>query len=150
MDVDTGGHRDALLPSILIETGLRVECHDDHFDDGTPDSKWLSRCGKEGWIAVTRDKRIRRDDRSIVSIVKSRAKVLTLIGTWPHDELAKNLVNSVYVIEREVQKQLAPFIAKLHMASPEKKRRGKGGEVVMWRDHTALLSAWKRVRLSEE
>ena len=147
--MDTGGHRDALLPSILIEAGLRVECHNDHFDDGTPDSKWLSRW-EEGWIAVTRDKRIRRDDRSIVSIVKSRAKVLTLIGAWPHDELANNLVNSVYVIEREVQKRLAPFIAKLHMASPEKRRRGKGGKVVTWRDRTALLSAWERMRLSEE
>ena len=107
-DVDAGGHRGARFPSILIDAGLRVECHDDYFEDGTDDSVWLSLCGERGWIAVTKDKRIRSEDRNIISIVENRAIVLTLIGSWSHDMLATNLVNSVYVIEHKTKRLCAP------------------------------------------
>jgi len=39
--------------------GLRIELHDDHFAQGTPDAVWLPVVGKRGWIVLTKDTRIR-------------------------------------------------------------------------------------------
>lgn len=144
-DVDTGGHKNARLPSILIDAGLRVECHDDYFADGTKDSDWLSHCGEKGWIAITKDKRIRSEDRNIISIVKNRAIVFTLIGSWSHDMLAMNLVNSVYVVESKIRKHCAPFIAKIHMASNPARNTGRSGNIVIHQNRTELLDRMKRI-----
>jgi hypothetical protein len=43
----------------LAAEGLRVELHDDHFPQGTPDVVWLTEVGKRGWIVLTKDTRIR-------------------------------------------------------------------------------------------
>jgi hypothetical protein len=43
----------------LTSEGLRVELHDDHFPQGTPDAVWLAEVGKRGWIVLTKDTRIR-------------------------------------------------------------------------------------------
>lgn len=61
-DEDTGCLPHHRLPKILIDAGLRVECFEMHFTrEGDPveDHEWLSLCGKNGWVAVTHDKRIR-------------------------------------------------------------------------------------------
>ena len=50
----------SLFPQILSNAGLHVEKHDDHFPDRkTPDASWLSEVGRNGWFALSRDKRIR-------------------------------------------------------------------------------------------
>jgi len=38
---------------------VRVEQHDDHFGPETTDEEWIGEIGRRGWIAVTRDARIR-------------------------------------------------------------------------------------------
>lgn len=43
----------------LAAEGLRVELHDDHFQQGTLDTVWLAEVGKRGWIVLTKDTLIR-------------------------------------------------------------------------------------------
>jgi PIN like domain len=43
----------------LNAEGLRVELHDSHFRQGTPDADWLPVVGERGWIVLTKDTRIR-------------------------------------------------------------------------------------------
>ena len=57
--------------------------------------------------------------------------------------LAMNLVNSVYVIEREINKHCAPFIAKIHMAS--NRAMGRSGKIVIHQNRTQLLDRMNRI-----
>ncbi|MEZ5583574.1 MAG: hypothetical protein R3F37_13265 [Candidatus Competibacteraceae bacterium] len=42
-----------------MEAGIRIERHDDHFAQDTPDTEWLAEIGKRGWFVLTHDGRIR-------------------------------------------------------------------------------------------
>lgn len=43
----------------LRDAGASVESHDDHFPQDAPDESWLARAGRDGWIVITKDRRIR-------------------------------------------------------------------------------------------
>jgi len=46
---------------------LRIELHDDHFPQDTPDPTWLPVVGAKKWIVLTSDGRIRYRGRSIAT-----------------------------------------------------------------------------------
>lgn len=55
---------DESLDSLSVVTALRdagatVERHTEHFARSVADDVWLTEAGKNGWIVLTRDKRIR-------------------------------------------------------------------------------------------
>lgn len=145
-DEDTGCHQDNLLPSILIDAGLTVECFEKHFERGIEDKEWLSFCGNKGWIAVTKDKRIRLQDASTVSLVESNTRVLTLIGDWPHKELTINLANSIYVLERIVKREKPPCILKLHMAASAARETGRSGKIEVYQNHEQLKAKYSQLK----
>lgn len=145
-DEDTGCHRKNLLPSILIDAGLKVECFEEHFDRGIEDNEWLSFCGINGWVAVTKDKRIRLQDTSTIALVESNTKVLTLIGDWAHKELGINLVNSIYVVARIIKREKPPCILKLHMAAPSARMTGRAGKVEVYRNHAQLKTQYSQLK----
>ena len=47
------------FPEILTAGGLIVRRHADHFAHDTADEIWLKTIGENGWVAITRDGRIR-------------------------------------------------------------------------------------------
>ena len=47
------------FPAALRQAGLQIEQHDDHFGPETLDEEWIGEIGRRGWVAVTRDARIR-------------------------------------------------------------------------------------------
>jgi hypothetical protein len=47
------------MPGALRDARLWVEIHDDHFAQNARDPEWLTGAGKNNWIVVTRDERIR-------------------------------------------------------------------------------------------
>lgn len=145
-DEDTGCLPHHRLPRTLLDAGLRVECFEQHFsrEDEVEDWEWLSLCGKNRWLAVTHDRQIRFEEPSILAIAEHETQVLTLIGSWKHEELAINLVNSIYVVERHARKTAAPCILKLHMAAPHKRDRSRAGVVEVYKDRRTLLREAKR------
>lgn len=57
IDICAWSHR---LSEALTELGAPFVALTQHFPANTPDEKWLSEVGKQGWILLTRDKHIRR------------------------------------------------------------------------------------------
>jgi hypothetical protein len=67
-----------LLVDRLRECGATVEHAGAAFPFGTQDEIWLTACGERGWIALTRDKRIRRRVLEREAIRLSGAAVFAL------------------------------------------------------------------------
>ena len=56
LDRNLGKH---IIADILREAGARVAVHDDHFPTDAKDNEWLPAVGKNGWVVLTKDKRIK-------------------------------------------------------------------------------------------
>lgn len=63
----------------LREVGAKVEVHDDHFHQTTPDVDWLAEVGRRGWVVLSKDDRIRRNriERASLEAAQVRAFFLT-------------------------------------------------------------------------
>jgi hypothetical protein len=68
------------FPSILREAGVRVEQHDDHFAPDTLDEEWIGEVGRRGWIAITRDARIRYSPLALSVLMESGTQLFVLVG----------------------------------------------------------------------
>ena len=63
------------LPETLKASGLVVEAHDDHFGPLTPDEEWLAEVAKRGWLAITRDARIRYSPLALRVLMQTGARL---------------------------------------------------------------------------
>lgn len=66
IDRDTGGR---LLAAALRAEGWRVELHDEHFPQATPDPAWIRSVAERRWAILTCDRNIARKEpeRSLFS-----------------------------------------------------------------------------------
>jgi predicted nuclease of predicted toxin-antitoxin system len=64
------------VPAGLRASGIHVEVHDDHFARDEDDIVWLKACGKNGWVVLTKDERIRRDPAEVRAIIASGAHAI--------------------------------------------------------------------------
>ena len=119
---------------ILRTHGLRVERHHDHFAPDTPDEVWLKEIGKRGWIALTRDRRIRYKPNERDAVMRHRVGLLVIVGAAPFPELARSFVATLPRIERFLSGQGPPFIAKVYRPSPAEinRRSDAQGRVELW------------------
>lgn len=108
------GHQ---FPEKLRAAGLRVERHDDHFDQLTPDSEWIAEVGRRGWVAVTRDARIRYSPLALETLMTSGARLLVIVGRLTTDEAADVFVRQGKRIERLLRNERKPFIGKVRRDS---------------------------------
>jgi hypothetical protein len=58
VDRSLGGR---IVVDALRAAGETAHAHDEHFAADTPDADWLSEVGKRGWVVLTKDKEIRRN-----------------------------------------------------------------------------------------
>ena len=65
IDRDTWSHE---LDSALRAAGIAFERHRDHFAEDTEDVAWIAEIGRRGWVAVTRDQRIRRRPNELAAV----------------------------------------------------------------------------------
>lgn len=105
------------VPEILTTGGLTVHRHMDHFAHDTGDDVWLQAVGANGWVAITRDTRIRYKPNELAAVTKSNARLLVLIGKASFPVLACNFVNTIAKIEEFVMNTPPPFIAKVYRPS---------------------------------
>jgi hypothetical protein len=110
------GHQ---FPAILRAAGLRVERHDDHFDQLTPDSEWIAQIGRRGWVAVTRDKRIRYSPLALETLMTSGARLFVIVGRLKNEEAAATFVRQRNKVERLLSKESKPFVAKIRRDAVE-------------------------------
>jgi hypothetical protein len=87
--------------------------HEDHFAEDTDDVDWLRQVGSNGWVVLTKDKRIRKreDEREALIDAKVRLFVLSVRQNLRGNEMAQTFIRNISRMERMVRKQPAPFIA---------------------------------------
>ena len=123
------------VPDALAAAGYRVERHDDHFDPLALDTTWIREAGKRGWISFShnRDIRYRTQERDMV--MRAGVSLFLLIGHATHDDLARNLVQTMPKVLNLLARRQPPFIAKVYRPSPvEAVSEGKPGRVEVWLD----------------
>jgi predicted nuclease of predicted toxin-antitoxin system len=111
------------MAGILRAADLTVEVHDDHLPQDTPDTEWLAAAGRNNWIVITRDERIRYRvaEKQAIRRAKVRAFVLAAQGDLRAEMLAKNFLKAIGKIRRVVEQQKPPFVAKI----------SRGGDVTL-------------------
>lgn len=122
------------FPSILAAAGLNIRSHFDLFAPDTADTEWLAEVAKNGWVAITRDKRIRYKPNELAAVVQHKAALLVVVGEAPHAVLAANLVAIKEKILRFIAVEEPPFIAKVYRASPAEMKRNPNatGRIEKW------------------
>ena len=119
------------FPGILKAAGLNVEKHDDHFPTDTSDEEWLVGIGRRGWFAISKDKNIRRKNNELSAVMNSGVGLFIVVGgEVRHRELAENFIDCENKIQRFLEKNSPPFIAKVYRPSPS--RLQQGGRVELW------------------
>lgn len=102
------------FPDILATSGIPVERHRDHFAPDCADEDWLRVVGERGWIAVSRDTRIRYKPNELDAVVRHHVALLIVIGKAPHAVLARHFVATVPRITSLLERYRPPLIAKVH------------------------------------
>lgn len=103
------------MAGLLRAAGLTVEVHDDHFSQDAPDPQWLTAAGRNNWIVITRDERIRYNvaEKQAIRRAKVRAFVLAAQGDLRAEMLAQNFLKAIGKVRRIVEEKRPPFIAKI-------------------------------------
>lgn len=135
-DRDFGPTPNCDVVQILRSAGLHVECHDLHFGQQADDWEWLRKCGAEGWIPLTKDRRISYTPLAKGEIMEAGVKLFVMIGQYPHSVLARNFVNTVHLVERRIEEYDEPFIARVYTPTKEQFNAGKAGRVDVWETRT--------------
>lgn len=119
---------------ILEAASIDVRRHDDEFPSITPDDEWMAEVGARGWIAVTRDKRIRYKPNERAAVLAHRVRMIVLIGKATYPDLANNFVATREAIEAFAGGTLPPYIAKLYSPTTAelKQRAGAPGRIELW------------------
>lgn len=122
------------FPEILVAAGLQVRRHRDHFPPDCPDELWLETVGKEKWIAVSHDARIRYKPNELAAVIRHRVRLLIVIGKAPFPKLAKHFVATApKIIDFEKQHE-APWIAKVYRPTSTELAKDLDalGSVALW------------------
>lgn len=103
------------MAGILRAAGLTIEVHDDHFPQNAKDAEWLLVAGRNEWVVITRDERIRyrTAEQQAIRRAKVRAFVLVVRGDLRVEELADIFLKAIPKIRAMAVKQKPPFIAKI-------------------------------------
>lgn len=98
----------------LVNVGLHIEIHDDHFARDEDDSVWLSAVGLRGWVILTKDQRLRYRPLEIAALRASRARVFVLTaGNLRGSEIAAVMVRALPRILRILKSNPGPFVARV-------------------------------------
>lgn len=115
-DRNCGCHR---FPDELRRAGIVVHRHRDHFADDVDDAVWVPEVAARGWVAVSFDKNIRRNELERDAVFLSGARLVLLTGANASaDQHARNFINTYPAIEAFLHAHPAPFIARVKRPSP--------------------------------
>jgi hypothetical protein len=122
------------FPDLPIAAGLNIRRHSDHFPPDCPDEVWLETVGKEEWIAITHDHRIRYKPNELAAVIRHNVMLLIVIGKAPFPVLATHFVATAPRITHFIERHTAPWIAKVYRPTPAELVRNQDapGSVTLW------------------
>jgi predicted nuclease of predicted toxin-antitoxin system len=98
----------------LVNSGLAVEIHDDHFARDEEDRIWLQAVGKRGWVVLTKDQRLRNRPLEIGALRASNARVFVLTaGNLRGGQIAAVFLAALPRIFITLHSRPGPFIARV-------------------------------------
>ncbi len=108
-----------VIPDALRRAGEKVKTHDELFPQDTPDETWLKEAGRQGWIVLTKDTRIRYHANEVAALLRSkvRAFVLTARGDLTGAEMAEIFIKASPAMKRMSRDVAGPFIARIQRDS---------------------------------
>jgi len=109
LDRSLGKHE---VANALRGAGATVEIHDDHLPQDARDESWLALAGRNDWVVLTKDNRIRFRPFEKRSLMEAgvRAFVLTS-GSMTGSEMARALVAALPRMLRMIDALPGPWIA---------------------------------------
>lgn len=111
------------FPEALRQAGLTVHGAHEHFAHDTPDTVWIAEVSRRGWIALTRDQRIRYKPNELAAVLDGGLGLIVLVGQATSAELAENFIRTRGRIESFVDRHDPPFIAGLSRPSTAERAR---------------------------
>lgn len=103
-----------IVPRALRAAGASVEAHVDHFAVDAPDIEWLPEVSARGWVVITKDWGLSSNLLELRAIARAEARVVVLAsGNYTGEEMATILVAGLERLQRFVQGNPAPFIARI-------------------------------------
>ena len=112
----------------LKKLGVPFERHLAHFPRGTPDETWLPLVGKNGWVLLTTDKRIRYNFLEKRALQRNAVREFVFAsGNMSAQEMAAALEAALHKMQRICRKFQPPFVAaitrtgEVHMRWPKKR-----------------------------
>ena len=118
LDRNLGRH---IVADLLRSEGMPVEIHDDHLPPDAPDEEWIALVGRNGWVAVTKDKNVRYRAAELASIRRHSARVLVVRAkNATGSDIAALLVAGRRRIARFAARTPAPFVAGIYRSGQVK------------------------------
>jgi predicted nuclease of predicted toxin-antitoxin system len=104
-----------IVPEALRRAGEEVIAHDDRFQPGTRDATWLREAGRNGWVVLTKDSKIRYRRNEMQALLSSGARSFVLVSSnLPGIEIANIFIIGLSAMKKLCEAQPAPFIAHVH------------------------------------
>src|SRR5262245_42125208 len=93
---------------------VKVELHSSYFAPDAPDTEWIPRVAKEGWIILTKDKAITHRKLEIEAVVRNEAYLITF-GTVNStaEQMEFSFEKAHNKIRRETAERCAPFFGRI-------------------------------------
>lgn len=100
-----------VVADALRAAKARVEVHDDHFGQATPDLEWLPEIGRRDWILITKDQNIRRNQLERAAYQAAGVRGFIVTGKdMSGKELAELLVTCLPRMVRKVSGRTGPLL----------------------------------------
>jgi predicted nuclease of predicted toxin-antitoxin system len=120
-----------LIVETLRTAGVSVEIHDDHFGKNTQDVDWIPEIGRRGWIILTKDARIGKNQIERLAVADARVRMFVLVSqNLSGADMANIFVTAIPTMENFIAYNLAPFIAKVE----------RDGKVKAWKKDLDLMT----------
>jgi hypothetical protein len=112
--LDENLHNCKPILDALAQHGVKHERHGSHFSPGTEDTVWLPFVGKQGWLLITKDKRIRFNELERIAVLTNNVREFYFTsGNYTGLEMAAMLVTALSEIVKTCRRHPPPFIASI-------------------------------------
>lgn len=124
------------MANFLRELSILVEVHDDHFRKDAQDIDWIREVTNRGWVILTRDESIGRNNLEKLAVFDAKARLFALVSKQATHRLLRDIMQKAYPnILDFLEKNNAPFMSKVY----------RDGKVKLWQDSNDLAEFKKRI-----
>jgi hypothetical protein len=110
------------MAAMLRRVGLKVrtiyQVYPKNKHQNVKDPQWIARCGKEGWVAISGDKRIEKNVENKHAVIEAKCKLFLLTDTNSlPEEWASAVILGREKMSSVIRKNQGPFFATISKRS---------------------------------